>query len=439
MEDRRGNPVGTRSPAALDRAETALWRMVSFFDAPIADLDAAGAEDPGWMLPHVMRAGFLLSLTEPSLVADARAALDTADRLAGAATDRERAHLAAARRCAAGDWHGACAVWDEILRRHPRDLLALQWAHLFDFYLGDAAALRARPERARPAWSRDDPLRPYLLGMQAFGLEETHAYAEAEAVGREAVSGPTKVPWATHAVAHVMEMQGRFDEGLAWLAARQADWAEGNGFAGHHWWHRALFHLEAMDLAGALDLYDRELDSRHSALTLQRLDGAALLWRLHLLGADVGARWDDVAIGWDLSPEAAGHSVFNDLHALLVRLGQRRLVEAARLVEAVERRAAAGRDGQAAIARDVGLPLMHGLLALGRGHAAEALRSIGPVRAAAWRFGGSHAQRDLVAQTLLAAAARAGDRTAGQALLDERRRAKPRTPLTAHWAAQLAG
>jgi hypothetical protein len=438
MNDLRGNPVGTASAAALAHSETALWRIVSFFDAPLADLDAASAEDPHWMLPHVMRAGFLLSLTEPSLLAEARAALASAEALSAGAGDRERAHLAAAHRCAAGDWHGACAAWDEILRRHPRDLLALQWAHLFDFYLGDAAALRERPRRALPAWPHDDPLRPYLLGMQAFGLEETHAHAEAEAVGREAVAGPAKVPWATHAVAHVMEMQGRFDEGLAWLQERQGDWAEGNGFAGHHWWHRALFHLEALDLPGALAVHDRYLDSSHNALTLQRLDGAALLWRLQLLGADVGARWDDVASGWDLSPAAAGHSVFNDLHALLVRLGQRRLADGERLVEAVARRAGTGGAGQAAIARELGLPLMRGLLAFARGDAAEALRLIGPVRAAAPRFGGSHAQRDLIAQTLLAAAARAGDAAAGRALLEERRRAKPHTPLTAHWERQLA-
>jgi hypothetical protein len=437
MEDRRGNPVGTRSPAALAHAETALWRMVSFFDSPVADLEAASAEDPHWMLPHVMRAGFLLSLTEPALLPEARSALAAAQALSAGATERERAHLAAAQRLAAGDWQGACSDWAGILRRHPRDLAALQWAHLFDFYLGDAPALRARPEQALAAWSRDDPLRPYVLGMHAFGLEETHAHAEAEAVGREATSGPAKVPWATHAVAHVMEMQGRFGEGIAWLESREADWAEGNGFAGHHWWHRALFQLEAMDLDGALALYDRQLDSRHNVLTLNRLDGAALLWRLHLLGADVGPRWDDVATGWDLSPDAAGHSVFNDLHALLVRLGQRRLAEAQACVEAVQRRADAGRDGQAQIARAVGLPLMHGLLAFGRGDAAEAVRLIGPVRTLAWRFGGSHAQRDLVAQTLLAAAAEAGDRGAGQALLDERRRAKPHTPLTAHWARRL--
>ena len=107
MLDRRGNPVGTASAAALDHAETALWRMCSFFDAPIADIDAALAEDPQWLLPHVMRACFLLTLTEPSLRPDVRAALEQADLLADRAPERERMHLAAANACAAGDWHGA--------------------------------------------------------------------------------------------------------------------------------------------------------------------------------------------------------------------------------------------------------------------------------------------------------------------------------------------
>src|SRR4051812_36118002 len=204
MKDARGNPVGTASSAALAHAETALWRMASFFDAPIADIDAAIAADPGWLLPHVMRASFLLSLTEPSLHADARAALAEAGRRAARAPARELAHLAAAQRCADGDWHGACDAWQQILDEHPRDAYALQWAHLFDFYRGDAAQLRERPAHVLPAWPPDDPLRPYLLGMHAFGLEECHAHAQAEAVGRQACAGSAKVPWATHAVAHVM-------------------------------------------------------------------------------------------------------------------------------------------------------------------------------------------------------------------------------------------
>jgi len=432
-EDLRGNPVGTASPGALAHAETALWRIVSFFDAPLADLDAASAADPAWVLPHLMRAGFLLTLTEPALLADARAALRAAEGLEANATGRERAHLAALQRCAAGDWPRACAAWDALLRDHPRDLLALQWAHLFDFYRGDAPALRDRPARAGPAWSRDDPLAPYVLGMHAFGLEECHAYAEAEAVGREAVAGAAKVPWATHAVAHVMEMQGRHDEGIAWLQARRADWSDGNGFAGHHWWHLALFHLERLDTAAALALYDEHLSSANAELTLQRLDGAALLWRLRLLGADVGARWHDVAAGWDFAPTGIGHSAFNDVHSMLVLLGTGRLAEARAWLAAARAQADAWQAANAAMARRIGVPLMEGLLALEQGDAARAVAWIAPVRSEAHRFGGSHAQRDLIEQTLLAAAADAGDRALTAHLLDERRRRKPHTPLTAWW------
>jgi hypothetical protein len=90
------------------------------------------------------------------------------------------------------------------------------------------------------------------------------------------------------------------------------------------------------------------------------------------------------------------------------------------------------------MAREVGLPLMRGLLALARGDADGAADLIYPVRASAARLGGSHAQRDLIDQTLLAAAAQGGRRTLGRALLNERTMAKPVTPLTRHWMERLA-
>jgi hypothetical protein len=437
--DARGNPVSTRSADALAHAEVGLWRMASFFDAPLADIDAALAQDPGWMFPHIMRANFLLSLTEPSLLKQARAALREAEALAPRATaERERAHLDAALRCADGDWHGACDAWEAILADHPRDLYALQWAHLFDFYRGDAGQLQRRPQRTLVHLPADDPLRPYVLGMHAFGLEECRDYAAAERAGRAAVDGPAKVPWATHAVAHVMEMQGRHAEGREWLHAHEADWSQGNGFAGHHWWHLALFQLEAMDIGAALALYDAHLSSANATLTLQRLDGAALLWRLHLLGVDVGARWDDVALGWDLSPGAAGHSAFNDLHALLVLIGQRRLRAARSFVTAARLQAETLRGStNSRMAHEVGLPLMRGLLAFAQEDPAEALRLMAPVRARAHRFGGSHAQRDLIDQTLLAVCVDAGDGAAGRSLLMARGTAKAGTPLSRHWALRL--
>jgi hypothetical protein len=56
--------------------------------------------------------------------------------------------------------------------------------------------------------------------------------------------------------------------------------------------------------------------------------------------------------------------------------------------------------------------------ALGRyADAAERLRAIRPV---AQRFGGSHAQRDIIDQTLIEAAKRAGDQALANALDRER-------------------
>jgi hypothetical protein len=427
VKDRRGNPVSTPSGAALDHAETALWRMMSFFDAPLNDIDAAIAQDPAWMLPHVMRAAFLLTLTEQSLMAEVHSALDRAQALAANATDRERAHLAATRRCAAGDWRGACEAWARILDEHPRDLHALQWVHLFDFYRGDASQLEQRPHAALRHLDADDPLRPYVQGLQAFGLEETGCYACAEALGRRACGTEAKVPWATHAVAHVMEMQGRYTDGLQWLSETEQAWSVDNGFAGHHWWHRALFHLEGLDIASALALYDAHLAGDEALITLQRLDSAALLWRVHLLGGDVGPRWDLLARGWDLSDRPVGHSSFNDLHALMVLLGQGRHGDASRLMRAAQARMESAADDNATMARDVGLPLMRGLLAYAERRPGEAIQLIAPVRPIAHRFGGSHAQRDLITQTLLACGA-------GRAVLDERPQTQAQTPLTQHWS-----
>src|SRR3546814_3749330 len=58
-----------------------------------------------------------------------------------------------------------------------------------------------------------------VLAMHAFGLEETGLYASAEENARRAVEIEPRDGWAQHAVAHVMEMQGRQREGIAWMRA----------------------------------------------------------------------------------------------------------------------------------------------------------------------------------------------------------------------------
>lgn len=434
MNDIRDCPVGTSSSAALKLAELALWRLVSFFGDPLPDLDATIAADPGWALARIIKADFILSLTEPAMVGDARRTLDGVKPLLAHADPRERAHFDAAELCLAGRWRDACAAWDRILLRHPCDLLALSSAHLFDFYRGDARNLRARVARVLPEWSAGDALYPYVLGMHAFGLEECNLYAQAEETARRAVAGSTKVPWAIHAAAHVMEMQGRHAEGAQWLRARHDEWALDNGLSVHNWWHLALFQLESLDTAGALQLYDQHIGGAASQVNLQWLDCAALLWRLKLLGVDVGARWHQLALDWAEPVEHAGYYAFNDMHALLALLGSGDLARAQALLAAARAHAEQGAGDNRAMAQEVGLPLMQGLLEFAQGDSAAAIERLLPLRSVAHHFGGSHAQRDLIDQTLLAAAAHAGQRGVARGLLNERMLAKPRTPLTEHWA-----
>jgi hypothetical protein len=99
----------------------------------------------------------------------------------------------------------------------------------------------------------------------------------------------------------------------------------------------------------------------------------------------------------------------------------------------------ARRDNHA-MAREVGLPLARALLAFAKGDDDAAADQLYAVRTVAPRFGGSHAQRDVIDQTLLAACARGRGRKAlGRALLNERLLAKPVTPLTRHWADAMGG
>jgi hypothetical protein len=439
--DFRHNPCSSSSQLALASAEKALWRMMSFYETPLADLDLAIAADPLWLMPHVMKAGFFLGLNETPFLADAQKSLAHAQALAQHATARERAHLQAIDHLAQGRWHAACRVWDELLLTHPCDALALQWAQLWDFYRGDVSGLRQRPARALPMWDEGDPLFPHVLALHAFGLEENNLHPQAEDTARRALAIDRRVPWAIHAVAHVMEMQGRHEDGSAWLRQHQADWAEGNGFSAHLWWHKSLFRLEALDFAGVLRLLDAHLSGDALQISLQRVDAASMLWRMHLLGQDMSAQNAALLKAWQLDETQAGHYAFNDLHVVMAMLGAGETARAEAWVARCAERAMDAEDARRSnhsMVREVGLPVMRGLLALHRGDADGAVALIYPARCQAQRLGGSHAQRDVIDQTLLAAAAAGSNRSLGQALVNERLMAKTITPLTRHWQDALA-
>jgi hypothetical protein len=67
--------------------------------------------------------------------------------------------------------------------------------------------------------------------------------------------------------------------------------------------------------------------------------------------------------------------------------------------------------------------------AFGRGNYRAAIEELMPVRQIAHRFGGSHAQRDVLSLTLIEAALRAKDARLARALASERTELKPTSPF----------
>ena len=439
LHDHREVPLSTTNPKALTHFEQALQRFHSYTGDPLEAIDAALAEDPGFVLGHVFRATLLLHTSEARFLPEARAGLAAAEALRNQANERERGLIQAARRYIDGDWAGACRVWDEVLVDHPRDVFALQSAHLTDFFLGDAVNLRDRVARVLPHWNDSLPSYPYVLGMYAFGLEETNLYPRAEEVGREGLELEPRDAWAVHAVAHVMEMQTRFDEGIDWLRSREQDWAPDNGFAFHNWWHLALFHLERGDEAGALRLYDECIypSTADDTMAMQMLDASALLWRLYLRGAAVGERWATLADHWQArSSVENGHYAFNDIHAVMAYLAAGREQAVADVLRAMTT-VAAGDTSNAMMCREVGLPVARGLIAFHEGRHDEAVALLRDTRLIAHRFGGSHAQRDLLNLTLLEAALHGSRPRLAEHLVNERIAWKSTSPLTWNFAARI--
>lgn len=429
LSDARDVPVSTQNRQALDQFEHALWQFHSYVDDPIASIDHALLEQPDFVLAHVFRATLLLLSSERQYLDEAEQSLNKAEALRQTANDRERRLIQATRLWLNGDWPGACRQWDNLLVDYPRDAFALQAAHLTDFLLGDSKNLADRVARVLPQWDENTPSFSYLLGMYAFGLEECNHYHRAEQAGRRALELEARDGWAVHAVTHVMEMQNRYDEGIEWLRNQEQDWAPNNAFAFHNWWHLALYHMERAEYQTMLGIYDQNIYPESSDCSMQMLDASALLWRLQLQDIDVGERWSRLASDWAAkAAQENGYYAFNDVHALMAYLNDERQQDIDNLLNAMVE--GANDTGiNASMTREVGLPVALGLIAFAEARYDECIQHIDPVRTIAHRFGGSHAQRDVLNLTLIEAAQRAGQDRLATHLINERLAYKPQSPL----------
>lgn len=420
-KDAQGLTVTAASDAAAAAYDHAVEGYLKYRADGGQRLKALLGVDPGMPMAQVLKGSFAMLAYNNAMVPRARDAAATAALLAG--TERERAHASALEAWAEGDLDRALAAWEAIMAEHPHDILAFRLHHFNAFWLGRPGTMLGAVEGVARHWTSAIPGYGSILACRCFANEECGNYQVAEDSGRAAVALDPGDLWATHGVAHIMEMQGRRGEGIAWLKGLEKHWDGGSNLLHHLWWHRAMFHLERGEHDEVLGLYDRGFRNLASPLT-QAMDdlyidvqnAASMLFRLQRHGVDVGDRWVEIA---DKAEARIGDcvSTFTLPHWMMALTATGRFQSAARMLDGM-REAAAGTGTVAPVLRDAAIPVCEAILAHAQGDHARAVEAMRPAVGVMHRMGGSHAQQDVLEQLFLDAAMKAGATEDARLLLE---------------------
>ena len=409
---------GLAITAASADAAAAFDATVAGYLAYRADtaqrMEAALAADSECGLAHCLKGSLLMLTYKQANVAIAAGCAETARRcMAKGATPRELYHLDALDAWIAGELDATTAIWETILAEHPRDVVAFRLAHFLYFWLGRPDQMLASVARVAPHWSTDVPGYGAVLASLCFAHEECGHYIEAETAGRAAIEIDPSNLWAAHGVAHVLEMQGRRQEGLAWIATLRGGWEHANNLRHHLWWHAAMYHLELGDPTAVLRLYDCEFRNLTAPLTAAMPDlyidvqnAASMLFRLGLHGVDIGDRWNEIATH---AEARLGDclSAFTLPHWMMALAATSRQTAASHMLAAM--RDFAQRPGTTPmLVGRYALPVTEAVLAHAQGEPERAVALMRPVLGSMHRLGGSHAQQDVLEQLFLQAAMQAG-------------------------------
>ena len=204
---------------------------------------------------------------------------------------------------------------------------------------------------------------------------------------------------------------------------------------GHISWHEALLALEAGDAERALAVYAARIEPAVSAAPALNVvtDAASLLWRAQVYGHAVpGELWGAAAAYAERSFPRAGIA-FADVHMAIVAAatGNRAALEAR--VATLEQRLADGKLAPGAVVPAV----CRAVLAFANEDYAGCVKLLEPAAAEVVRIGGSHAQREIIEDTLLVALMKAGEPAKAGALLDQRLHRRP-SARDARWRQGLA-
>ena len=401
--DQSGLPISNACAAGAKGYDAYVGEFLSY-GSRLRELFAVADNAPDSALLNAHAAALHLAFEGAEGWAHAAPYLTRMRLAESVATDRERLFAAAVESWAARDYWRALAALEELTVRWPADLCAIKWGQYHAFNLGDRQALLRFGERARIVFEDQ----PFVHGMIAFALEQNHRLEEAEEEGLRATEIALDDAWAHHAVAHVMETQGRARDGARWLDHCSHTWDKKGVFIrDHNWWHAALFKISLGRPREALSIFDAKLWGAWPEFPQEQIGAVSMLWRLEMRGLDVGGRWAPVIA--QVRQRAGEHILpFHDLHYLYALARAGAPGEADAFLGSLRRHAETAAEPYRSFWRETGLPAAAAVRAFAAGDFEQAAEDFARTLPTLERVGGSHAQRHLFSEAYERAAAQSG-------------------------------
>jgi predicted Zn-dependent protease len=288
-------------------------------------------------------------------------------------------------------------------------------------------------EELAPKWPEDW----WFLGYLGWARIETGDVAAGTSLVERSLSLNPRNAHGAHQRAHGFFESGDAAGGAAFLAEWLPDYERQGHLHCHLSWHLALFELARGNGGLAISIYRDAIRPAValSAPMLSLADSASFLWRwqLYRVSPELGDEWEEVAIHARRHfPRAS--LAFADLHAALAEAASGEDGAVQQRIEGLRQMAQSGRlpSGEAAPA------LCAGMAAWAQGNPEKAARLLDSALADLPRIGGSHAQRELFEDTLVAALMRAGRCEAAAARLEARLARRP-SARDREWLQQCRG
>jgi len=434
-DDRYGLPLSTASSAAAAAYRDGIDLMLSAWTGAAEAFDRAMSADPDFALAHISRAR-IHSFYQQGDAARKEAAAARA-MVAQRGTDREKSHVETLALAVEGQLPAALSAALKHLESWPRDAVVLSLPlgafGLFAFS-GMADHDQARQDLcARYASHYGEDW--WFLSNYGWSLTENGDVKNGRAMTERAFALRRNNAYAAHALLHAMFEDGSVDDADALVEQWIGGYDRAGILHGHIRWHQALGALEIGDAGKALSIYADVLQpSASAAPPLNAMsDCASLLWRLLAHGHAVPRKL------WDEADEYARRYFpkmslpFVEMHMALLAAATRNQAALDARIAVIEQRLADGKLPAGPVVPQ----LCRALNAFAGEDYAGSVAALEPVLADVVRIGGSHAQREIVEDTLIVALIRSGEMARARALLDRRLHRRP-SPRDSRWQAATA-